>query len=430
MMENGVRLRLHASCAARTAQARHGAHALLLALALSGCVKHPPITPPVDQAALAYKHAVTTCNGGAAGPDDAYAAAETSCTAVIKSPLATPADAGNALRNRAALYVLDENYASAATDYTELARATPDDQAVLLALAKADMKLGRCAAAAKRYDALVKLAPKHADILEARGDAFVCSKQDENAVRDFTAAMGPKPRAALYVKRATAYARLGDDDSALGDYNAALALQPRDTAALAGRAAIYLGQDNYSQALQDYDAASQTGALTAEAAYGRGAAELGQQNYAAAISDFDHALKLNGKLAKAFEARARAYMRQGDYDKALLDYSQLIAMKKAAADAYFHRGQIYGFKGDYDRAIADYGEAIQIDPTLVAAIVNRGDCYMARGQYEPAIADFSHAQQANTADKRVAERLRKAKTELAKQQAVKGISIEATYPKQ
>jgi tetratricopeptide (TPR) repeat protein len=400
-----------------------------MALAVAGCVHRPAVKPPVDHGQVAFRRAVASCDAGEKGSEDDYAAAEAACGLVIKSPLASPADAGRALRNRAGIYVLDEKYAEALTDYTALLQAAPNDRAILLALARTDMKIGRCAAAAQRYGELLKLAPKRSDALEARGDALVCMKQDENAVRDFTAALALRPRASLYDKRAASYLRLGEPDQALQDFTASLALHPHNAVALAGQGAIALDRNDYAGALQDDDAAMQAGLTTAEIVYGHGAANLALQNYAAAAADFDRALKLNHKLAKAYDARATALMRQGDYDKALQDYSQLIAMNKQDASAYVHRGQIYGFKGDYERAIADYTEAIDIDPNLLAALASRGDAYMARGQYDLAIADFARGQKLAPNDKGFTERLRKGKAELAKQQAVKGISIEATYPK-
>lgn len=405
------------------------AMAMIPALIVAGCVHRPVSKPPVDHGEAAYRRAVAGCDAGKGGSEDAYAAAESACSLVIKSPLASSADAGHALRNRADLYVLDENYADAVMDYTALLHDTPDDRDILLALAKADMQIGHCAAASQRYGELLKQAPMRTDALEARGDALVCMRQDENALRDFTAILASKPRAGVYDKRAEAYLRLNQPDQALQDFNAALALHPHDAAALAGRGALALARKDYAQVLQDDDAAMQAGLLTAEIVYGHGAANLAMRNYAAATADFDHALKLNHKLAKAYDARATALMRQGDYDKALQDYGQFLAMNKQDANGYFHRGQVYGFKGDYDRAIADYSQAIDIDPTLVAALASRGDSYMARGQYDLAIADFSRGEKLGTGGGVFSERLRKARAELAKQQAVKGISIEATYPK-
>jgi tetratricopeptide (TPR) repeat protein len=408
---------------------RRGILVFAVALNAAGCAHHAVVKPPVDHGEAAYRRAVTACDAGKAGDEDNYAAAEAACSLVVKSPLALPAEAARALRNRADLYVLDENYSGAITDYTALLHATPGDRALLLALAKTDMKAGRCAAAARQYGELLRLSPRHSDVLEARGDALVCTKQDDIAVRDFTSASALRPRAALYDKRAAAYLRLKQVDQALQDFTAALALRPRDATALAGRGAISLARNDYAQALQDDDAAMQAGPQTAELAYGRGAANLALKNYTAAAADFDHALKLNSKLAKAYDGRATALMRQGDYDKALQDYGQLIALNKQNAAAYFHRGQIYGFKGDYDHATADYSQALDIDPSFSTALVSRGDTYMARGQYDQAIQDFDRAQKLDAGTKGLADKLRKARGELAKQQAVKGISIEATYPK-
>ena len=164
-------------------------------------------------------------------------------------------------------------------------------------------------------------------------------------------------RGIVYVNRANAYHRKGDDDRALADIAKAISLFPKLAPIYQLRGDVFLGKGEYDRA----------------------------------IADYGEAIRLNPKYQTSYNNRGIAYLNKGDPDRGIVDFNEAIRIDPKSAYSHVDRGNAYSKKGDYDRAIADYNEAIRIDPKQASAHINRGDAYAAKGDYSRAIASYSEA---------------------------------------
>jgi TonB family protein len=114
----------------------------------------------------------------------------------------------------------------------------------------------------------------------------------------------------------------------ISDCSAALRLDPKNTEALACRAALYLVKNEYDLAL----------------------------------ADINEALRLTPQESQLFLLRSLIYTNKGLLDEALADLNKFIDLSDSAAlatdEAFSDRADIYYAKGDYANAIKDYEQAI------------------------------------------------------------------------
>jgi tetratricopeptide (TPR) repeat protein len=146
-----------------------------------------------------------------------------------------------------------------------------------------------------------------------RGNAFLKSRQYEQAIYDFSKALELVPatkkqtRYLILEARGNAHQKNAQIDASIDDYSRAIELLPLEKK----NKFIY---------------------------HNRGWSWISKQRYDAAIDDFDAALDRDAKFAPAYYGRATAWYQKGDYERAAIDAKDAIKRdpgKKAYEDLLF-----------------------------------------------------------------------------------------------
>jgi tetratricopeptide (TPR) repeat protein len=198
-------------------------------------------------------------------------------------------------------------------------------------------------------------------------------------------------RGIVYINRANAYHRKGDDDRALADIAKAISLFPKLAPIYKLRGDMFLGKGEYDRAIADYGEAIRLNPKYGASYSNRGVVYLSRGDPDRAIVDFNEAIRIDPKDTYSYVDRGNAYLKKGDYDRAIADYNEAIRINPKEASAHINRGDAYAAKGDYSRAIASYSEAIGIDPLDPGPLTGRGLAYEKMAEIAKARADFDAA---------------------------------------
>ncbi|MBI1386631.1 MAG: tetratricopeptide repeat protein [Rhizobiales bacterium] len=177
-------------------------------------------------------------------------------------------------------------------------------------------------------------------------------------------------KAIAYRNRGDARLSAGATDQAIADYSAALGFNPSDAQSLAGRARAYITSNMLDRAVEDFTRAIELtdGQLArARLHIGRGYAWLVKERSDQAVQDFAAAVNLNPKSATAHNHLGLAYRKTGDNQRAIEEYTAAITLNPAYALAYNNRGYVYEALGQRTEAIADFSRALLLDGSLTGA---------------------------------------------------------------
>ena len=216
-----------------------------------------------------------------------------------------------------------------------------------------------------------------------------------------------------YVRRAHAYARVGDFDRAAADYNMAIGLDPDFDVAYCMRGEMYANRGDYDMAIVDYDIAVRLATDETYGAYAhlrRSEVHAMRNEYDRAIADFENAIRLGGSAAHAlvserdirgylesqFSAayahalKGDAYLAIGDRDRAIADYGEEINLgaEEDLRDYYISRGDAHAVGDDWVQAMEDYDGAVRADAASPSTYLRRGIGYIHLGEGHRAIEDL------------------------------------------
>ncbi|WP_170551906.1 tetratricopeptide repeat protein [Ruegeria atlantica] len=91
-------------------------------------------------------------------------------------------------------------------------------------------------------------------LLGARGWAFYCDRQYENAIADYNQALALRSKnATAFLRRAMALDALGNSEAAVADYAKTLLIDPNNTNALLGKSEIDEKQGRFAEAVLGYE---------------------------------------------------------------------------------------------------------------------------------------------------------------------------------
>jgi tetratricopeptide (TPR) repeat protein/S1-C subfamily serine protease len=267
---------------------------------------------------------------------------------------------GEAYRQRAEVYVSEDDFDKAIADFTEAIGRDPQTPWAYY---------GRAVAYFEKHDY-------------------------DAALTDCAEAVRLDPKSAVaYYNRAMVYVAKGDNDMAIADFTEAIRLDPKDAAAYYNRSEVYGYKGDYDAAITDSTEAIRLDPKSARAYANRGCAYGNKGEWDKAIADHTEAIRLDPKLSVPYCFRGLAYGKKGEWDKAIADYTEGVRLDPKNDAAFFGRGWAYGQKGDYDKAIADYTEAIRLDPKDAAAYYFRGRTYVKKGETTKAAADSAKAKE-------------------------------------
>jgi tetratricopeptide (TPR) repeat protein len=159
--------------------------------------------------------------------------------------------------------------------------------------AHASLQAGRYHDALAEYDAVLKLAPDHADSHHGRATALWRTGDHAGAKAAFDRAVALEPRNAIVLfNRAYLRSELKDLAGAVEDYARVIALDPKNVSAYVNRGNAHADLRNFENALSDYNAALQLNPDWVSGYRGRGRVYQMRRKFDLARADYEQGLKL------------------------------------------------------------------------------------------------------------------------------------------
>jgi tetratricopeptide (TPR) repeat protein len=254
------------------------------------------------------------------------------------------------------------------------------------------------------------------------GQEFVDSKKYEDAIAQFTSAIGMEPsNSDYYIERGQTYEKLAKYAEAMADFEKALVFAPKNADIVISMGEISNKTGNYAEALKLLDRASTmdkrniriytqkvitliglekyTAALkvsdtaiiikdTPMDYYFRGVIYKNLDNIELAKKEFEKSISKDKKLAEPRLALADLILATNPTE-AMAQCNEVIKNNDKNTDAYLMRSKVYKKNLDYPNAINDISKNIMIDPSNPTFYLDRGICYQEFNQHTNAINDFT-----------------------------------------
>ena len=255
------------------------------------------------------------------------------------------------------------------------------------------------------------------------GNDFVENHRYEDAILQFTSAIGIEPsNAEYYSARADAYEMAGNLDEARADYEKAMVFDPKSVDLIVGLGRICNKMQKYDEALtllnraSDLDKrnskvypekvitliglkmfeqalkVSDTAILLKDNAlhyYYRGLCFIRLNNDALGKRELEKAIAKDRKLEEPRLELAKLQVRNNDPNGAMEQVNFILANDDRNTEAYIVRSSIYKKQLDFPSAINDLSKTILIDPENPGYYLERGKAYQEFNQHTNAINDFS-----------------------------------------
>jgi tetratricopeptide (TPR) repeat protein len=255
------------------------------------------------------------------------------------------------------------------------------------------------------------------------GSEFVDNQKYEDAVAQFTSAIGLEPsNTDYYFARASAYEMLNKNQEAFADYEKAVVFKPKDADAFVSIGRVCNKLKKYDVALAALNRASNLDKRNAELYPEKVKTLIGLEKFDQALKVSDTAVLLkdepmnyyyrgiiyealgNDGLArkelekaiskdkKLIEPRleiAELLIRTGNNQEAMNHVNIVISISDKNTAAYLTRSKIYKKGLDFPSAINDVSKVILIDPSNPDYYLIRGLDYQEFNQHTNAINDFS-----------------------------------------
>jgi tetratricopeptide (TPR) repeat protein len=161
-----------------------------------------------------------------------------------------------------------------------------------------------------------------------RGSAYLkTGAASTKALADFNDALKIQPKfARALAARGGLYTGMGKYKEAIADFDAAIALDATSSAAFNNRGMAYLGAKDYAKAIADFTKSIELDPKDATSYTARGGAYAASGDKARAMADFDKAVSLDSKEAAALFNRALLLEEKGEKDKAKADFKAVLAL--------------------------------------------------------------------------------------------------------
>jgi len=243
---------------------------------------------------------------------------------------------------RADIYVEQQNYKLADSDYTTAINASQNEDVHLVSY-----------------------------IFALRGDTRLNRKLYKDAINDYSYALVIDPdQKVAYWNRGAAYHLNGDYSLAVDNYAKAISYYQGDNQSLSklydNKALNELGMNAYDKAIQDDSVAISLDATNNIAWFNKANAYTQKGDYAEGIECYKQMLKFakDNKRSKAilyYEIANNEYF-LNQFDKVVADCSTAISLYPEYADSYYYRAKVYLKKLDKkDQAMADFNKVIALD---------------------------------------------------------------------
>jgi arylsulfatase A-like enzyme/Tfp pilus assembly protein PilF len=171
----------------------------------------------------------------------------------------------------------------------------------------------------------------------------------------------------LHLFLGDAYLATRQLENALGEYAAAGLLNPRSAAPPLSAARAYLAQGDTARALQKANEAAGIEPAAGDIAVVRGRIHEAAGQTSQAMADYAAAVRTNPSDPQARARLASLAMRTKNFDVAQPQFESLLQMGYRPARMHFGLAQIAEAKGDLTRALAGYREALRLEPSFADA---------------------------------------------------------------
>jgi tetratricopeptide (TPR) repeat protein len=204
----------------------------------------------------------------------------------------------------------------------------------------------------------------------------------------FSAELARDKSAWAYGMRCIVRRARGEYAGALDDIDSAIALEPKNTRLVIGRAAVRFEQQEFDLAMQDAQAAIAR-EPTADAYIAASTIYLACHDRAGAMGAANEALRLDPKRCEAYEVRGMIKAEMGSVEAGMEDLDRAIALG-GQARAYGNRAMLWGRLGRPDRALEDLDRAVALAPSAMT-YRQRARTLEILGRHKQAIADATAA---------------------------------------
>ncbi|NEC89358.1 ATP-binding protein [Streptomyces sp. SID12501] len=224
------------------------------------------------------------------------------------------------------------------------------------------------------------------------GRELYLADRDEESITELSRAIAMDPRnTRALAYRGDTHRWLGHLDQALADFTAALVLDPADVRALGGRGRTHTLAGRFDEAVTDLTAAIDLDPSLDWTLAHRGEAHRLAGRYDEAVTDFTAAITLNPAYSWALGSRGQAHRSSGRYDEAITDLTAAITLNPAYSWALAQRGGAHQQAGRYDEGVTDLTAAITLNSTDPWTLAQRGEAHRLAGRYDEAVTDFTAA---------------------------------------
>lgn len=231
--------------------------------------------------------------------------------------------------------------------------------------------------------------PSNAAYYYARGEAYMALLKYKEAKSDFEKAQVFSPKDAdVLVSLGTVCNSMGDYAEALGYLNHASAIDRRNASVYPEKVKTLIGLARYDQALR----ASDTALIIKENAvnyYYRGLIYVSLNNDEYAKKELGKSIAKDKKLPEPRLALADILLRTNDTQGAMDQCNEVLQNDDKNTAAYLMRSKVYKKNLDFPNAINDISKNILIEPANAEYYLERGLCYQEFNQHANAINDFS-----------------------------------------
>ena len=187
----------------------------------------------------------------------------------------------------------------------------------------------------------------------------------------------------VYVTLGKLHSSQGKDDLALQEFQQALALNRRDSNALAGIALAYERMGRLAEAEKTYQTSANMRPDYWDGYNSLGIFYLRQRRFPEAVAQFDRVIELTPDNAAGYSNRGAAYSNMREIGKAERDLKRSIEIAPSYG-AYVNLGGLYAGQKDYERYAAMTEKALQLNDKDFRVWANLAAAYRLSGDLDKA----------------------------------------------
>lgn len=279
--------------------------------------------------------------------------------------------------------------AAAARGYEAILRLEPGNYDAAYLLAVARYQAGDLPRAAEGFALAARLNPRRVEPLKDRGLVLMKLGQHEAARESFEQAVRLMPGSPeLLLNLGLARKNTGLIEESVNSYEAALRLKPDFAEAhnnLANSLSL-LGRKEEALAAASRAIASGPPSIRARLTRALLLAELGRE--AEAITDYDEALSLDPRNIEALLGKAKLLSARGNHAEAIALCDTAIAVDPGNARPYERIGRALEATGELAAAAVSFGKAAELDPMWISPLARQAALLAQLGRKEEALACY------------------------------------------